>query len=46
MLDGLSVGAAFNGGGVSGNAYDVCQCTGNADHDFRRIGEAETGGPC
>jgi hypothetical protein len=27
MLDGLSVGAAFNGGGVSGNAYDVANST-------------------
>src|SRR4029077_19451441 len=45
QLDGLNVGAAFNGGGVSGNAYHV----GNAQEMQLTIsgnlGEAETGGP-
>ena len=45
QLDGLNVGAAFNGGGVSGNAYD----TSNAQEVqlvlSGALGEAETGGP-
>jgi hypothetical protein len=45
QLDGLSVGAAFNGGGVSGNAYDTSNARESAGVDLGALGEAEVGGP-
>jgi hypothetical protein len=45
MLDGLSVGAAFNGGGVSGNAYDIANSQEMQITLSGGLGEAETGGP-
>ena len=45
MMDGLSVGAAFNGGGVSGNAYDVANRTEMQITLSGALGEAEIGGP-
>ena len=45
MLDGLPVGAAFNGGGVSGNAYDVANAREMQISISGNLGEAETGGP-
>jgi hypothetical protein len=45
MVDGLSVGAAFNGGGVSGNAYDVANAQEMQITLSGALGEAETGGP-
>src|SRR4051812_16379659 len=44
-LDGLNVGAAFNGGGVSGNAYDVANAREMQISISGNLGEAETGGP-
>jgi hypothetical protein len=45
QLDGLSVGAAFNGGGVSGNAYDTANAQEMQVTLSGALGEAETGGP-
>ncbi len=45
MLDGLPVGAAFNGGGVSGNAYDVSNAQEMQITLSGSLGEAEVGGP-
>src|SRR5688572_15653941 len=45
MLDGLSVGAAFNGGGVSGNAYDTANAAEMQVSISGSLGEAEVGGP-
>jgi hypothetical protein len=45
QLDGLNVGAAFNGGGVSGNAYDVANAQEMQISISGNLGEAETGGP-
>ena len=45
MLDGLSVGAAFNGGGVSGNAYDTANAQEMQVAISGSLGEAEIGGP-
>jgi len=45
MLDGLSVGAAFNGGGVSGNAYDTANAQEMQVSISGSLGEAEIGGP-
>ena len=45
QLDGLNVGAAFNGGGVSGNAYDVANAQEMQLTISGNLGEAETGGP-
>ena len=45
QLDGLNVGAAFNGGGVSGNAYDVANAQEMQLSISGNLGEAETGGP-
>src|SRR5262245_53248736 len=44
MLDGLSVGAAFNGGGVSGNAYDTANAQEMQVSISGSLGEAEIGG--
>jgi len=45
QLDGLSVGAAFNGGGVSGNAYDTAHARELQVSISGALGEAEVGGP-
>jgi hypothetical protein len=45
QLDGLNVGAAFNGGGVSGNAYDVANSQEMQISISGNLGDAETGGP-
>jgi hypothetical protein len=45
QLDGLSVGAAFNGGGVSGNAYDTSNARELQVALSGSLGEAEVGGP-
>jgi hypothetical protein len=45
QLDGLNVGAAFNGGGVSGNAYDVANAVEMQVSISGNLGDAETGGP-
>jgi Carboxypeptidase regulatory-like domain len=45
QLDGLSVGAAFNGGGVSGNAYDTANARELQVSISGALGEAEVGGP-
>jgi hypothetical protein len=45
QLDGLSVGAAFNGGGVSGNAYDTSNARELQVSISGALGEAEVGGP-
>ena len=45
QLDGLNVGAAFNGGGVSGNAYDVANAQEMQITLSGALGEAEVGGP-
>ena len=45
QLDGLSVGAAFNGGGVSGNAYDIANAQEMQIILAGALGENETGGP-
>jgi hypothetical protein len=45
QLDGLNVGAAFNGGGVSGNAYDVANAQEMQVAISGNLGDAETGGP-
>jgi hypothetical protein len=45
QLDGLNVGAAFNGGGVSGNAYDTANAQEMQLVLSGALGEAETGGP-
>ncbi len=45
QLDGLNVGAAFNGGGVSGNAYDTANAQELQLVLSGALGEAETGGP-
>src|SRR5262252_4846720 len=45
QLDGLNVGAAFNGGGVSGNAYDVANAQEMQVSISGNLGDAETGGP-
>jgi hypothetical protein len=45
QLDGLNVGAAFNGGGVSGNAYDVANAVEMQITLSGSLGEAEVGGP-
>src|SRR5678809_720013 len=45
MVDGLSVGAAFNGGGVSGNAYDTANAQEMQISISGALGEAEIGGP-
>ena len=45
QLDGLNVGAAFNGGGVSGNAYDTANAQELQITLSGSLGEAETGGP-
>jgi hypothetical protein len=45
QLDGLNVGAAFNGGGVSGNAYDVANAQEMQISISGNLGDAETGGP-
>ena len=45
QLDGLSVGAAFNGGGVSGNAYDTANAQEMQISLSGSLGEAEVGGP-
>jgi hypothetical protein len=45
MVDGLSVGAAFNGGGVSGNAYDIANAQEMQVTLSGGLGEAEVGGP-
>jgi hypothetical protein len=45
QVDGLNVGAAFNGGGVSGNAYDVANAQEMQLTISGNLGEAETGGP-
>jgi len=45
QIDGLNVGAAFNGGGVSGNAYDVANAQEMQLTISGNLGEAETGGP-
>ena len=45
QLDGLNVGAAFNGGGVSGNAYDVANAQEMQITISGNLGDAETGGP-
>ena len=45
MVDGLSVGAAFNGGGVSGNAYDTANAQEMTISISGALGEAEIGGP-
>ena len=44
-LDGLNVGAAFNGGGVSGNAYDTANAEEMQISISGSLGEAEIGGP-
>ena len=45
QLDGLNIGAAFNGGGVSGNAYDVANAQEMQVSISGNLGDAETGGP-
>ena len=45
QVDGLNVGAAFNGGGVSGNAYDVANAQEMQLTISGNLGDAETGGP-
>ena len=45
QLDGLNVGAAFNGGGVSGNAYDIANAQEMQITLSGSLGEAEVGGP-
>jgi hypothetical protein len=45
QVDGLSVGAAFNGGGVSGNAYDTANAQELQVAISGSLGEAEIGGP-
>jgi Carboxypeptidase regulatory-like domain len=45
QVDGLNVGAAFNGGGVSGNAYDVANAQEMQISISGNLGDAETGGP-
>ena len=45
QVDGLSVGAAFNGGGVSGNAYDTANAQELQVALSGNLGEAEVGGP-
>jgi len=45
QIDGLNVGAAFNGGGVSGNAYDIANAQEMQISISGGLGEAEVGGP-
>jgi hypothetical protein len=45
QLDGMNVGAAFNGGGVSGNAYDIANAQEMQITLSGSLGEAEVGGP-
>jgi len=45
QIDGLPVGAAFNGGGTSGNAYDTFNAAELQVTVSGSLGEAETGGP-
>src|SRR6185437_6088181 len=45
QIDSLPVGAAFNGGGTSGNAYDTFNAQELQVTISGSLGEAETGGP-
>jgi hypothetical protein len=45
QIDGMNVGAAFNGAGVSGNAYDIANAREMQLTLSGALGEAETGGP-
>ncbi len=45
QIDSLPVGAAFNGGGTSGNAYDTFNAQELQITVAGSLGEAETGGP-
>jgi hypothetical protein len=45
QVDGMTVAAAFNGGGVSGFAYDVANAQEMQVTLSGALGEAETGGP-
>jgi hypothetical protein len=45
QIEGLNVGAAFNGGGVSGNAYDIANAQEMQISLSGGLGEAEVGGP-
>ena len=45
QIDSLPVGAAFNGGGTSGNAYDTFNAQELQITVSGSLGEAETGGP-
>ena len=45
QVDGLNVGAAFNGGGVAGNAYDVANAQEMQITLSGGLGDAEVGGP-
>ena len=45
QIDGLNVGAAFNGGGVSGNAYDIANAQEMQISMSGGLGDAEVGGP-
>jgi hypothetical protein len=45
QIDGMNVGAAFNGAGVSGNAYDIANAREMQLTLTGALGEAETGGP-
>ena len=45
QIDGLNVGAAFNGGGVSANAYDTANAQELQITLSGSLGDAETGGP-
>jgi hypothetical protein len=45
QIDGMNVGAAFNGGGVSGNAYDIANASEMQITLSGALGESETGGP-
>lgn len=45
QIEGLNVGAAFNGGGVAGNAYDVANAQEMQITLSGGLGDAEVGGP-
>jgi hypothetical protein len=45
QIDGLPVGAAFNGGGTSGNAYDTFNAAELQVTVSGSLGDQETGGP-
>jgi hypothetical protein len=45
QIEGLNVGAAFNGGGVAGNAYDIANAQEMQITLSGGLGDAEVGGP-